>query len=137
METHLVEVRKTVGNRVRRFFATSALALGVCGILSSATAEVPPRKVALIQQALASMKLDAKIQGMINTRVEARVQKIRIDNPGLSDSLSQEIRSTIAQVYQENRDGRDGLDAQVYAVFDRHLTEEDLKFISKFNAAGP
>ena len=122
---------------VRRVFATIACAMAftvaLAGILSTANAEVPARKLALIQQALASMKLDQKIQGMINTRVEAKVQKIRIDNPGLPDSLVQDIRATIAQVYQENRDGRDGLDAQVYAVFDRHLTEEDLKFISKFN----
>ena len=100
-----------------------------------AAAEIPAQKLSLIRQTMASMKLDLKIQGMINAKVEARTQKIRIDNPGISDSLTNEIRATIAQVYAENRDGRDGLDAQVYAVFDRHLTEQDLKFASNFNSS--
>jgi hypothetical protein len=98
-------------------------------------AEIPARKLGLIREAMAAMKLDAKIQGMINARVEARTQKIRIDNPQVTDSLANEIRATIAQVYAENRAGREGLDNLVYAVFDRHLTEEDLKFVGSFNSS--
>ena len=111
------------------------LLLSVVLSASVVQADIPARKVSLIRQAMTSMKLDSKIQGMINAKVEARTQKIRIDNPGLSDSLTNEIRATIAEVYAENRDGRDGLDAQVYAVFDRHLTEEDLKFVGSFNSS--
>ena len=104
-------------------------------LVSVLAADIPARKLSLIREAMTAMKLDLKIQGMINAKADARTQKIRIDNPALPDSLVPEIRATIAEVYAENRGGREGLDAQVYAVFDRHLTEEDLKFVGSFNAS--
>ncbi len=130
-----IRIRQKVGKRVT---VISKRLLWV-GVLIAATAiavaDIPAQKLSLIRQTMVSMKLDIKIQGMINAKVEARTQKIRVDNPQISDSLTNEIRTTIAQVYAENRDGRDGLDAQIYAVFDRHLTEQDLKFASNFNSS--
>jgi hypothetical protein len=102
---------------------------------AASAAEIPPRKLSLIREAMTAMKLDAKIQGMIDGKVEARTQKVRIENPGLSDSVAHEIRATIREVYAENRGGREGLDNQVYAVFDRHLSEEDLRFATNFQAS--
>jgi hypothetical protein len=118
-----------------RPFSVRLLPFVLAVTLSVSFADIPARKLGLIQQALTAMKLDARIQGMIDAKVEARTQKIRIDNPGLSDSLTNEVRATIAEVYAENRAGREGLDAQVYAVFDRHLTEEDLKFATNFKTS--
>jgi hypothetical protein len=118
--------------RFSRALLSAAL---VAGAAFSARADVPLRKLALIRQAMTAMKLDLKIEGMIASRVEGRAQKVRIDNPGMPDSLMPAVRATIAEVYAENRAGRDGLDAQVHAVFDRHLTEEDLKFATNFNAS--
>ena len=94
---------------------------------------------------MAAMKLDQKIEGMIHAKAVARAQKIRIENPEdpevtpedslLPDSAFADARNIIAQVYQENRGGRDGLDMQVYAVFDRYLSEDDLKFVANFNGS--
>jgi hypothetical protein len=107
--------------------------LAVAGILSAG--EIPARKLSLIREAMTAMKLDHKIQGMIDAKAEARTQKIRIENPELSDSLVQEVRLMVREVYAENRARREGLDNQVYAVFDRHLTEEDLKFATRFQSS--
>lgn len=116
-----------------------------CLGLAVPRADVPPRKLALIRQSLAAMQLDQKLQGLVDARVQARAQKIRIENPEapgvaagdslLPDSVFVALRGLIAEVYASHRSGRDGLDMQVYAVFDRSLTEEDLKFITNFNAS--
>lgn len=119
------------------FFAGLAFAVFFAGAVAvgSAAAEVPPRKLELIRQAMTSMKLDGKIQAMIDQRVEGRVQKLRIENPGLPDSTAARAREVVRGVYAEARAGRDGLDAKVHEVFDRHLTEEDLRFATNFKAS--
>jgi hypothetical protein len=120
------------------FLAPAVLAIAVTPAKAGAggfAAEIPARKLSLIREAMTAMKLDLKIQGMIDAKAEARAQKIRIDNPEVSDSVAAEIRATIRDVYAENRAGREGLDNQVYAVFDRHLTEEDLKFATRFQSS--
>lgn len=117
-----------------RFLATALLVV-VFFAGAAFAADIPPRKLALIREAMTAMKLDLKIQGMIDAKTEARAQKVRIDNPGLSDSVGHEIRATIREVYAENRTGREGLDNQVHAVFDKYLSEEDLKFATNFQAS--
>jgi hypothetical protein len=111
------------------------LLVTVLALAFAAGADVPPRKVELIRQAMTAMKLDQKIQGMIDAKIAARVQKIRIENPEVNDSVAGAIRETVALVYSENREGRDGLDRRVLEVFDRHLSEADLRFVANFNGS--
>lgn len=116
----------------RTWTGAAALLLAFSCVLAR---DVPPQKVELIRGAMASMKLDRKIQGMIDHRVEGRVQKLKAENPGLPDSVAAAARVVIAETYAERRQGRDGLDARVIAVFDKHLTEDDLRFAQNFNAS--
>ena len=53
----------------------------------------------------------------------------------MKTSAAEKARGVIRGAYAEERQGRDGLDAKVYAVFDRHLTEEDLEFVTNFRAS--
>jgi hypothetical protein len=107
----------------------------LCAFAAVFAREVPPQKIELIRSAMESMQLDRKIQGMIDHRVEGRVQRLKADNPGLSDSTAAAARAVIRETYAEERQARDGLDARVYAVFDKHLTESDLRFAKNFNAS--
>jgi hypothetical protein len=102
---------------------------------SFASAEIPAPKLELIKQAMASMKIDARVRGLVAARVEARTQAIRASNPGLSDSLLDVARGATASVYSENMDGPDGLFPRVHAVLDRRLSADDLKFILDFHGS--
>jgi hypothetical protein len=108
---------------------------GLVGISAALAAAIPAPKLDLIKQAMAAMRLDQKIQALVDQRVEAKVQAARIDNPGLNDSLAVEIREVIAGVYATKMEGPEGLLPRVYAVFDRHLTEEDLRFAVQFRGS--
>ena len=102
-------------------------------LLSSGFATVPPQKVALIQKAMETMRLKSKMDGFINKVVNVKVQRIRNDNPGMSDTTVTEVRNTIAGVYQENLEGKDdALYPQLYAVVDKYLTDDDLKFVLNY-----
>ena len=96
---------------------------------------IPAPKLEQIKQAVSAMKLDLRIQGMVAQRVEAKVQSLRLGNPEMTDSLAGEARGIISSVYAGNMEGRDGLMPRVYAVLDRHLTPEDLKFATEFRSS--
>lgn len=93
---------------------------------------IPAPKLGLIRQAVTAMKLDARIGGLVAQRVDAKVEELRLRNPDMNDSLAAEARAVIARVYEENLEGPRGLMPRVYAVLDRHLTEDDLRFASDF-----
>lgn len=120
--------------RPRTFAATCLLAVGVA-VVAVAAQNISAPKLDLIKRAMNVMKLDQRIHGLVRQQVEARVEVIRLDNPGLPDSLAQEARTLIADVYAENLEGRDGLMSRVHAVLDRHLTEEDLRFAVNFSGS--
>lgn len=96
---------------------------------------IPAPKLDLIRNATAAMKLDQRIHGLVRQQVDARTEAFRIDNPGVSDSLVRIARVLIADVYADNLEGRDGLMPRVYAVLDRHLTEDDLRFAVNFSGS--
>jgi len=96
---------------------------------------IPGPKLDLIKQAMAAMKIDQRIQGLVHQRIETRVEALRLENPELSDSLVAEARAVITSVYRENLEGRDGLMFKVYSVLDRRLTEDDLKFAVNFKGS--
>lgn len=129
-----------VAKPVRVMFGLNLRALGaVCLLLTVSTTasaqNIPGPKLDLIKQATAAMKLDQRIQGLVHQRVDAEVEEFRLDNPGLPDSVAREARVVIARVYAENLEGRDGLMPRVYAVLNRHLTEDDLKFAVNFRGS--
>jgi hypothetical protein len=113
-------------------------AVVVCGLLGLAFARaqnIPAPKMDLIRQAMAAMKIDQRILGLVSQRVAQKTQAIRVENPGVGDSLIQEARGVIATVYAENLDGSGGLMPRIYAILDKRLTEEDLKFAVKFRGS--
>lgn len=117
-------------NRVRPGIILAFVAIFAAWVPSGA--EIPAPKLELMKQAMASMRLDQRIHGMVAHRVELRLKGVLDENPGLSDSLASEVRGVIAEVYAVNLEGRNGLMPRVYAVLDRHLTEEDLRFAVNF-----
>lgn len=105
------------------------------GAIPAQAQSIAAPKLDLIKQATAAMKLDQRIRGLVAQRVDARVEQLRLEHPGLSDSLAGEARSTIAAVYEENLEGREGLMFKVYSVLDRRLSEDDLKFAVNFKSS--
>jgi len=101
----------------------------------SARAEVPAPKLELIKQAMAAMKVDARVHGLVAARVEGRIQAIRARNPGISDSLLAVARSAVAGAYADHLEGPDGLFPRVYAVLDRRLGPDDLRFVIDFQGS--
>jgi hypothetical protein len=118
----------------RAAWAAWLLSCGLAAVMASAQG-IPAPKLELIRQATVAMKIDQRIHGLIRQRVDARVAALRIDNPGLSDSLAAAARVVVAAAYASRVEGRDGLMARVHAVLDRHLTEEDLKFAVNFKGS--
>jgi hypothetical protein len=96
---------------------------------------IPAPKLELIRQAIVAMKIDLRIQDIVYQRVETKALAIAMDNPEVSDTMLNEIRGTIAGVYAENMEGRDGLMPRVCAVLDRRLTEDDLRFAVDFRGS--
>jgi hypothetical protein len=122
--------------RIKSGFGRLACALALTlGVAFAPAQTIPAPKLDLIKQATAAMKLDQRIRGLVAQRVDARVEQLRLDHPGLSDSLASVARSIIAAVYEENLEGRDGLMFKVYSVLDRRLTDEDLKFAVNFKGS--
>ena len=116
-------------------FSVSTTLLWV-GIFSlSHGGDIPRQKLALIEKAMDAMRLKPRIEGMIDNVATVKVKRIQNDNPGISDSVLTEVRDVIRRVYRENMDGREGLYPRVYAIFDKYLTEDDLKFAVNFNAS--
>jgi hypothetical protein len=113
------------------FVPVMVLSLG----LRAPAAEIPAPKLALIRQAMASMKLDARVRGLVAARVEARLQAIRAANPGLSDSLAAAARTAVASAYEDGLEGPDGLFPRVYGVLDRRLGDDDLRFVIDFHGS--
>lgn len=97
--------------------------------------DIPAPKRALIVQALAAMKIDQRLQGLIDARVEAKVRDVQAANPGMPDSLLPAVRAEVAAVYALHRDTPDGLMERVYVVIDRRLSEDDLRFVSDFRGS--
>ena len=97
--------------------------------------DIPKQKMALIEKAMVAMRLKPRIEGMIDHVATVKVKRIQNDNPGISDSVLSEVHEVIRGVYRENMDGREGLYPQVYKLFDKYLTEDDLKFAVNFNAS--
>jgi hypothetical protein len=120
---------------LRNLTAVIGVTLALAGVTAPSGQNISTPKLDLIKQAMASMKIDERIHGMVRQRTESRVESIRIENPGLSDSLAGEARAVIARVYESNLEGRNGLMPRVYAVLDRRLTEEDLKFAVNFRGS--
>lgn len=96
---------------------------------------IPAPKLDLIKRAMTAMKLDRQIHALVNQQVDTRVEAFRLDNPDLPDSVLRQARAEIASVYAAHLEGRDGLMPRVYAVLDRHLTEEDLRFAVAFSGS--
>lgn len=115
--------------------AVAAVAAVATVSVSAQARNIPAPKLELIRQATAAMKLDQRIHGLVRQQVDARTEAFRIDNPGVSDSLVRVARALIADVYTNHLEGRDGLMPRVYAVLDRHLTEEDLRFAVHFSGS--
>lgn len=111
--------------RVRALLLAAAIAGSAIPVSAQ---HIPAPKLALIRETIASMRLDARIQGLIDRRVEAKTQELRLANPGLDEARLAAARAAMAEVYARHLHGRDGLMARVEAVLDRHLTEEDLRF---------
>ena len=112
------------------------LAAGFLLLATVASAQhIPAPKLDLIRQAMAAMNLDSRIEGMVAHQVDGRVQRLRIENPDAPDSLVAEARDIIAAVYAANLDGPRGLMPRVYAIIDRRLTEEDLRFAVNFRGS--
>lgn len=118
--------------RVVAALVLPALLLLPAGLGTAFGQNIPAPKLERIKQAVSAMKLDARIGGLVAQRVEAKVEDLRLRHPGLNDSLAAEARTVIARVYQENLEGPRGLMPRVYAVLDRHLTADDLRFASDF-----
>ena len=98
--------------------------------------DIPKQKKALIEKAMEAMHVKAKMDGFIGKVVAVKAQRIRNDNPdSVSDSLLTEIRNAISTVYQDNLNGNEGLYPQLYAVVDKYLTDDDLKFVMNYNAS--
>ncbi len=123
----------TVKSEARIVFTSVLLLLAVTTGVSAQN--IPAPKLDLIKRATAAMKLDQRIHALVRQHVDARMETFRLDNPGLPDSAAREARAVIAGVYAENLSGRDGLMPRVYAVLDRHLTEEDLRFAVDFSGS--
>jgi hypothetical protein len=121
--------KATVRPEARRVIAA---ALFIAGVSSAEAQHIPAPKLELIKQATTAMNLDQRIRGLVAQRVEADVEDLRLRNPALSDSLAGVARAVIRSVYDEHLHGRDGLMSKVYAVLDRRLTEDDLKFAVNF-----
>jgi len=111
------------------------LAILIAGVTTPGAQNIPTPKLELIKQATTAMKLDQRVQNLIQQKVEARVQTIRLENPGLSDSMVGEIRTVLARVHESRLEGRDGLMPRIYMVLDRRLTEDDLKFAVDFRGS--
>lgn len=97
--------------------------------------DIPAPKLERIRQAMAAMKVDARIEAMVAQHVEARVQRLRSANPDAPDTLFHEARSVIHAVHAERLEGRDGLFPRVHGVLDRLLTDEDLRFVTDFRGS--
>ncbi len=114
-----------------RYVATAGLLL----VASVSRAEIPAPKLDLIKQAMSAMKVDARVHALVAARVEGKVQSIRALNPGISDSLVAEARAVVSEVYARNMDGPGGLFPRVYAVLDRRLSADDLRFAVDFKGS--
>jgi hypothetical protein len=124
---------------------TSAARLAALLLLVAmgARAEIAAPKLELIKRAMAAMKVDARIHGLVAARVEGKVQAIRAQNSarnenrdsGVSDSLLAVARSAIAGAYADHLEGPDGLFPRVHAVLDRRLSAEDLRFVADFHGS--
>jgi hypothetical protein len=111
--------------------------LGILALLTGAAQaqSIPAPKLELIDRAIAAMKIDARIQGLVDQRVEARVRDIRLAHPDMTDSAAAEIRALITAVHAERMEGPGGLMPRVRGILDRRLTEEDLRFVSDFRGS--
>jgi hypothetical protein len=102
---------------------------------SPAASNIPAPKLDLIKQAMAATKVDQKIRGLVDQRIEMRALRIRGDNPDMTDSLYREVRTVVSDVYVTNSVRPGGLFSRVYALIDRNFTENDLKFAVNFNSS--
>ena len=89
----------------------------------------------LIEQAADVTQLKSKINDLIKNKVSIETKRIKNDNPGTPDSISQRISEIIEGVYLENLDGNNGLYGKLYHVFDKYLSEQDLKFVINFHSS--
>jgi hypothetical protein len=102
---------------------------------NAAASNIPAPKLDLIKQAMAATKVDQKIRGLVDQRIEMRALRIRGDNPEMSDSIYREVHAVVGDVYVSNAVRPGGLYARVYALIDRNFTENDLKFAVNFNGS--
>ncbi len=114
-----------------RIFWAAALSALACGWAD----DIPPAKLDLIEQAVAAMNLKPKFDDFLDAGVAVEVQRIRNDNPGLPDSTAEEMQNIIQSVYASHLQGDNGLFPQLYAVFDKYLTMDDLQFVIHYHGS--
>jgi hypothetical protein len=107
----------------------------VCAQGYAGASNIPAPKLDLIKQAMAATKVDQKIRGLVEQRIEMRALRIRGDNPDMPDSVYHEVRAIVAEVYRTNADRSGGLFSRVYSLIDRNFNENDLKFAVNFNSS--
>ncbi len=113
-------------------FAFSVLLLGAIVAPAQDASRIPPQKLDMIKDAMASMRLDDRIQSMVDQQIDIKARRIANDNPDLTEDEVRVVRRTIAGVYAANMRGRGGLMDRVHVIFDRYFTEEDLRFAVRF-----
>jgi hypothetical protein len=119
----------------KRFGGLAILWVLTAGIVMASAQTISAPKLELIKQAMAAMKIDQRIEGLVRQRVDAKVAALKIENPGLSDSLADVARAVITDTYETNLHGREGLMTRIHVVLDRRLTEDDLKFAVNFKGS--
>jgi hypothetical protein len=119
----------------KRLGALAILWVLTAGIVMASAQTISAPKLELIKQAMAAMKIDQRIEGLVRQRIEAKVAALKIANPGLSDSLVALARAHITDTYEAHLDTRDGLLTRIHVVLDRRLTEDDLKFAVNFKGS--
>jgi hypothetical protein len=112
-----------------------ALPLLFGALLLAHADSIPQEKLALIQKAMQVMQVESRMNAFVGRVVAVKVKRIQNDNPGISDSVVNEVQKVISEVYLANLDTVDGLYPQLYQVVDTYLTEDDLKFVVNYNGS--
>lgn len=95
--------------------------------------EIPKDKLDLIEKAISVMNLKAQMQGLIENMAEVKVKRMQNNNPGLPDSTAAEAKTIMEGVYAANLEK--GLYPQLYKVFDKYLSKDDLQFAVNFHTS--
>ena len=94
--------------------------------------EINKEKLSLIEKMMETLNMKSQMAQLAGNMISIQVDQITKKNPGISDSLRYEIKKTIADVFMEGMEGKEGLYNKLYGVYDKYLNENDLKAIIAF-----